>query len=89
MHRDLKPENVLVFKVNGETRLKLDKNTKVQTIDTKLTDFGWACRVIPGVKETYRKTLCGTVSYIAPEQENAPEYSMEAETWSCSFISWN
>lgn len=86
MHRDLKPENVLIFKVNGTEDCKLDSRTVIHSLDTKLTDFGWACKIVTGKHATNRKTLCGTVSYIAPEQNNDDGYSMEAETWSCKKI---
>ena len=86
MHRDLKPENVLIFKINGEENFKPSPHTVIHSLDTKLTDFGWACQITTGKGMNYRKTLCGTVSYIAPEQNNAAGYSMEAETWSCCDI---
>lgn len=83
MHRDLKPENVLIYKINDTDDFKPDKGTPIHSLDTKLTDFGWACQIVTGKAAVNRKTLCGTVSYIAPEQNNAEGYSMEAETWSC------
>merc|ERR1712137_1125015 len=48
VHRDLKPENILMCQ-NGYC---------------KLTDFGFAKIILPGLR-TY--TLCGTPEYIAPE----------------------
>ena len=83
MHRDLKPENVLIFKINDDENFKPNPRAVVTSLDTKLTDFGWACQIATGKEADTRKTLCGTVSYIAPEQNNAAGYSMEAETWSC------
>lgn len=83
MHRDLKPENVLIFKINNDENFKPSSRAAVTSLDTKLTDFGWACQIATGKEADTRKTLCGTVSYIAPEQNNATGYSMEAETWSC------
>ena len=87
MHRDLKPENVLIFKINGDENFKPGIHTRITSLDTKLTDFGWACQIATGKAANTRKTLCGTVSYIAPEQNNASGYSVEAETWSCIYWS--
>ena len=50
-------------------------------MEVKLTDFGWSC-----IKQDKpRFTLCGTVSYMAPEQSNnsGKGYDISAETWAC------
>ncbi|OAO14288.1 hypothetical protein AV274_3992 [Blastocystis sp. ATCC 50177/Nand II] len=72
MHRDLKPENILIFK-------NIDTRTGKGDLEVKLTDFGWSC-----IKQDKpRFTLCGTVSYMAPEQstDNGKGYDGSAETW--------
>ena len=50
-------------------------------MEVKLTDFGWSC-----IKQDKpRFTLCGTVSYMAPEQSSnsGKGYDISAETWAC------
>lgn len=84
MHRDLKPENILIFKNIDVRRMGwVDAQTRTGKgdLEVKLTDFGWSC-----IKQDKpRFTLCGTVSYMAPEQstDNGKGYDGSAETWAC------
>ncbi|CAG9836647.1 unnamed protein product [Diabrotica balteata] len=71
-HRDLKPENVLLHSEDVETLLKV-------------SDFGLS-KVTE--EDDMMKTICGTLSYIAPEILNRQirEYNRQVDVWSLGVI---
>lgn len=50
--------------------------------DVKLSDFGWSIHF----KNSRRKTLCGTLDYLAPELVERSQYSTEVDTWSLGVL---
>lgn len=48
----------------------------------KLTDFGWAAHA----RKTTRRTLCGTLEYLAPELCNREFYSYGVDIWSIGVL---
>lgn len=69
-HRDLKPENLLYC-------------TKAPNSPLKITDFGLAKQMKPGVP---MKTAAGTPGYVAPEVLVAKGYGKEVDWWSLGVI---
>ncbi|XP_050506659.1 ovarian-specific serine/threonine-protein kinase Lok-like [Diabrotica virgifera virgifera] len=71
-HRDLKPENVLLHSEDVETLLKV-------------SDFGLS-KVTE--EDDMMKTICGTLSYIAPEilNRHIREYNRQVDVWSLGVI---
>lgn len=68
--RDLKPENMLL--VDGSDT------------DVKLTDFGYAKKVLQPNSLT---TICGTEGFVAPEIiEHSPQYDVECDVWSLGVV---
>ena len=71
-HRDIKAENILV-------------NQK--TLQTKITDFGFANVFVDDLKNDRMNTVCGTVAYMAPEiLESKGYYGPSADIWSCGVL---
>ncbi|HYU35966.1 MAG TPA: tetratricopeptide repeat protein [Thermoanaerobaculia bacterium] len=77
IHRDLKPSNVLAFGERERTRLKL-------------ADFGLAHAVEPGELEP-NEPICGTPSYIAPEQLRGEwrDYGPWTDLYSLGCMAWS
>lgn len=71
-HRDLKPENVLLYSEEPETLVKV-------------SDFGLS-KVTD--EDDMMRTICGTMSYIAPEILNRgiSEYNRQVDVWSLGVI---
>ena len=65
VHRDIKPENILIGR-KGEM---------------KLADFGWAVANHSKDQKMRRKTLCGTVDYLAPEMVDDKTYDERVDAW--------
>ncbi|KAL6616999.1 Pkinase-domain-containing protein [Neocallimastix sp. 'constans'] len=75
-HRDLKPENILLV------------NNNADEFKIKISDFGLARFVDENL---YMKTLCGTLTYAAPEVTNIiknkeGKYTIAVDMWSCGVI---
>jgi len=70
VHRDLKPENILC------------KDHTVTQI--KVADFGIS-KVLQG-QQTHMKTICGTLSYLAPEVLKGLPYDHTVDYWSIGVI---
>merc|ERR550534_2813314 len=70
VHRDLKPENILC---QDKSALKV-----------KVADFGIS-KVLHG-EQTYMKTMCGTLSYLAPEVLKGRLYDRRVDYWSLGVI---
>jgi calcium-dependent protein kinase len=71
IHRDLKPENLLC------------EDTDDGSIQIKLTDFGFACKVAPG--ETMDLSL-GSPLYMAPELILRKTYDNKVDVWAVGVI---
>ena len=74
-HRDIKPENVLL------------KHDGKKNVLTKLTDFGFAKRYADK-SESYMTTMCGTLSYLAPEVLLAKGYTNKIDCWSLGVVTF-
>merc|ERR1719323_2716951 len=70
VHRDLKPENILC----------LDDDTNV----VKIADFGIS-KVLKE-QEHYINTVCGTLTYLAPEVLKREPYQKSVDCWSIGVI---
>jgi len=70
VHRDLKPENILCT---------------TDTVDTvKVADFGISKCLQQ--QEEFMRTMCGTISYTAPEVIQGCKYGKEVDYWSIGVI---
>jgi len=72
VHRDLKPENILC---------------KRKITDVKVADFGIS-KVFPSAvnDHTLMRTVCGTLSYLAPEVLRGLDYTPNVDCWSIGVI---
>lgn len=71
-HRDIKADNIL-----------FDPNTLV----AKVTDFGFATVFKDGLSSELMHTVCGTLSYMAPEiLEKKGYYGASADIWSLGVV---
>jgi len=70
-NRNLKPENLLLM-------------SKTSDIDVKISDFGYAKKVL---FPNSLRTQCGTEGYVAPEiLEHRPAYDVKCDMWSLGVI---
>jgi len=69
-HRDLKPENILCT------------NNSVETV--KVADFGISKCLQQ--KDEFMRTMCGTISYTAPEVIQGKAYGKQVDYWSIGVI---
>ncbi|VDN08487.1 unnamed protein product [Thelazia callipaeda] len=68
VHRDIKAENVIISKPGW----------------VKLTDFGFACKVIPN---KFLSTFCGSPAYAAPELFNKKKYfGKSVDIWAIGIL---
>lgn len=51
----------------------------------KFTDFGWSTEY---VKNSKRKTLCGTVDYLSPELIKSREYDQQVDLWALGILTY-
>ena len=72
VHRDIKPENIM-----------LQSRHKQSTV--KLTDFGLAKKLS---SSTSALTMCGTVSYAAPELLLSNPYDFKVDSWSLGIVTY-
>ena len=72
VHRDIKPENILI---------SIDEEG--DTINVKLTDFGFACI---HDKDVGLKTVLGTPHYMAPELVKRHKYGPGVDIWAVGVI---
>jgi eukaryotic-like serine/threonine-protein kinase len=77
VHRDLKPNNILVFRDGGMPRLKL-------------ADFGLAQAVELQSREDSTEVICGTPSYMAPEQLRGHwrDYGSWTDLYALGCLAW-
>ena len=69
----LKNQNVIHRDIKPENLLIGDNNI------LKVSDFGWACHAPKPMN--YRKTLCGTPEYVAPEMLLSKKYDHRVDNW--------
>jgi eukaryotic-like serine/threonine-protein kinase len=79
VHRDLKPNNILVFQ-DGELPPRL-----------KLADFGLAQAVELQTREDSTEIICGTPSFMAPEQLRGHwrDYGAWTDLYGLGCLAWN
>lgn len=71
-HRDIKADNILL---------------DLKTMIVKVTDFGFAGMFTDGLSNEMMQTVCGTLSYMAPEiLEKKGYYGASADVWSCGVV---
>lgn len=70
VHRDLKPENILC----------VDKSAS----EVKIADFGISKELLG--EQTHMRTMCGTLSYLAPEVLKGQPYDERVDHWSLGVI---
>lgn len=76
-HRDIKLENIL-----------LSCDTHGTQATAKLSDFGFAKR-LDHADDSFFKTLCGTVSYMAPEIIMGNKYDLKVDIWSLGVVTYS
>jgi serine/threonine protein kinase len=72
VHRDVKPANILISHDHH----------------VKLTDLGMAAFIDPDLRRSSDDTVCGTVSYMAPEQFHKPHVDCRSDIYAlgCTFF---
>lgn len=83
IYRDLKPENMLLDSKFIRLYFK-SLTTNVDEGYIKLTDFGFAKKLLPAGRKTW--TFCGTPEYVAPEIILNRGHDYAADYWSLGVL---
>lgn len=83
IYRDLKPENMLLDSKFMRLYFK-SLTTNVDEGYIKLTDFGFAKKLLPAGRKTW--TFCGTPEYVAPEIILNRGHDYAADYWSLGVL---
>jgi polo-like kinase 2 len=80
LHRDIKPSNVFLHvpNIDVDNKAAMEKVTWRDVV-CKLGDFGLATSAPSG--ELKSKSICGTITYIAPEIIKDKTYSTKSDIW--------